>query len=751
MTRVCCGISVVLVVWTTLALGVAPQLNAPGTLAAEATDLNPVTFTLVNGGGDPAIPDVIVSEADSGNGTYLDIDTIIGRAGPGDTIAVAIDAATSWSLTAAKAGTVAIGSYSDITFSAIDNLIGAASEDTFVFSPGLWSAGGIDGGPGTNTLDYSARSTGVSVNLTSGTATGTGGISRIQNVIGGSGNDTITGDSQANVITGGPGRDSIAGGDGDGPDTVVEIRNAGFTLTNTGLTIGSEGKDTLSGIEAACLTGGVGDNTLDASDFAGSAVLDGAGGNDILKGGSGNDVLIGGPGNDILSGGPGNDEYTGGPGTNTLTEAAGGGVDTVVETCDADFTVTNVNELIWSEGTETFVNIENVHLTGGPGDNDFNLSMHAGVSVSVDGEAGYDTLTLAFPASGVTLITGGVVAGSQSASYEAIEAVTLDGDAVVSADATLNAGEYNLDSLTVTGGSVLTLASDVSATVFQGVTITTSGDLTVTAGSLISADGQGYAGDQGPGAGATASSDSTYGGGGGYGGPGGNGDGGALGGTTYGSAAEPTDLGSGGGFDGGKGGGAVRLVVDGTLLLDGGIVCRGVTGGYHSGGGSGGSVYLTVGTLTGAGMISADGGEGGEGGGGGGGGRIAIYCGTNAFSGTMTASGGAGFEPGGTGTGLPQDFLEVAIVALRGLTAAEFTNARSCNALTNKLEAAIASIEVGLYQDALMKLRHDVLPKMDGCATQGTPDKDDWIITCTAQQEIYPLVLQAIQLLEDLI
>ena len=306
----------------------------------------------------------------------------------------------------------------------------------------------------------------------------------------------------------------------------------------------------------------------------------------------------------------------------------------------------------------------------------------------------------------------------------------------------------------VTNNSVLTLAADVSATGFQGVRITTSSDLTVDAGSLISADGQGYAASQGPGAGATAGSGSTYGGGGGYGGPGGNGEGGAQGGVTYGSITVPTDLGSGGGSDGGEGGGAVRLVVNGTLLLDGGIVCRGTPGGYH-GGGSGGSIYLTVGTLAGAGTISADGGSGGEGGGGGGGGRIAVYYDTATFSGTMTASGGAGFNLGGTGTiflsMLPEDCLEAAITELRGLAAANFTNAQSGNALTNKLEATIALIEAGLYQDALMKLQHDLLPKMDGCALTGQPDKGDWIITCEAQQKVYPLVLQAIQLLQGLI
>ena len=332
--------------------------------------------------------------------------------------------------------------------------------------------------------------------------------------------------------------------------------------------------------------------------------------------------------------------------------------------------------------------------------------------------------------------------------YESVEAVTIDGDAVVSVDTTLNAREYNLGSLTVGNNSVLTLASDALATGFQGVKITTSSDLTVAAGSLISADGQGYAGGQGPGAGATAGS---YGGGGGYGGLGGNGDGGAQGGVTYGSAAEPTDLGSGGGNDGGAGGGAIRLVVGGTLHLDGGIVCQGEMGGDDAGGGSGGSIYLTVGTLAGTGMISADGGDAGGGGGGGGAGRIAVYCDTDTFSGATTAAGGAGFEPGGSSILSPEAYLQNAMTVLGGLAPTDFRNFRSAGALTNKLEAVIASIDAGLYQDALMKLQHDVLPKMDGCVSAGAPDKDDWIIGCEPQQQVYQLILQATELLEDLV
>ena len=55
----------------------------------------------------------------------------------------------------------------------------------------------------------------VTVNLALGTATrATGGVTGIQNVRGGQGIDTLTGDSQGNVLIGGAGTNTIDGGTG---------------------------------------------------------------------------------------------------------------------------------------------------------------------------------------------------------------------------------------------------------------------------------------------------------------------------------------------------------------------------------------------------------------------------------------------------------------------------------------------------------------------------------------------------------
>jgi hypothetical protein len=41
------------------------------------------------------------------------------------------------------------------------------------------------------------------------------------------------------------------------------------------------------------------------------------------------------------------------------------------------------------------------------------------------------------------------------------------------------------------------------------------------------------------------------------------------------------------------------------------------------------------------------------------------------------------------------------------------------------------------YHSALQKLENDVIPKSDGCAVSGAPDKNDWITTCGTQAEFY--------------
>jgi hypothetical protein len=103
------------------------------------------------------------------------------------------------------------------------NLQGSVfGDDYFIFSNGQGVSGWIDGGGGTNTLDYSAYTSDVWTNFVMGTATGVaGGIANIQNATGGSGNDILVGDQAANIFHGGLGRDLLIGG-GSAPNAGVD-------------------------------------------------------------------------------------------------------------------------------------------------------------------------------------------------------------------------------------------------------------------------------------------------------------------------------------------------------------------------------------------------------------------------------------------------------------------------------------------------------------------------------------------------
>lgn len=144
-----------------------------------------------------------------------------------------------------------------------DIIDGGAGDDTLVLGPG---ADILVGGIGTDTLTVDADfdDDGIIVNLATNEATlnATGDVSTlssIENVIGGDGNDVITGNAYDNVITGGAGNDIIDGGRGN--DTAVFSGNYGdgqttFTYNfedGTITVVGPDGTDTLSNIENLAL------------------------------------------------------------------------------------------------------------------------------------------------------------------------------------------------------------------------------------------------------------------------------------------------------------------------------------------------------------------------------------------------------------------------------------------------------------------------------------------------------------------
>jgi hypothetical protein len=79
-----------------------------------------------------------------------------------------------------------------------------------------------------------------------------------------------------------------------------------------------------------------------------------------------------------------------------------------------------------------------------------------------------------------------------------------------------------------------------------------------------------------------------------------------------------------------------------------------------------------------------------------------------------------------------------------------FRNRHVRKALLHKLQEALRMVQHGQYRSALLKLQHDVAPKLNGCAARGAADRNDWIRTCDEQDEAYGLLQEAIGYLQDL-
>jgi serralysin len=207
----------------------------------------------------------------------------------------------------------------------------------------VWDAGGND------TFDFSGYANSQVIDLRAGSFSDVGGLTgnvaiaqgvTIENAVGGSGSDKITGNAAGNDIHAGAGNDTIAGGNGsnllwgdDGNDSIVG--GSGFDNIN-----GNKGDDTIDGGSGGddWLVGGQGNDliTSHASDDIlygniGADTLNGGVGNEIIRGGQNDDVIYGGAGNDWLSGDRGNDTLTGGAGADIFHSFAGAGIDRVTD------------------------------------------------------------------------------------------------------------------------------------------------------------------------------------------------------------------------------------------------------------------------------------------------------------------------------------------------------------------------------------------------------------------------------------
>ncbi|MFP6764082.1 MAG: hypothetical protein VB858_10695, partial [Planctomycetaceae bacterium] len=117
----------------------------------------------------------------------------IAGGGGSDTFNTAANGMNVWAISASDAGSVADAAQT-VSFSSVENLSGGTGDDSFDFDDGFLISGTINGGSGSDTLDYTAYSAGNSVSLS---LAGTVGV---ENAIGGDGSDTILADNTATLF-----------------------------------------------------------------------------------------------------------------------------------------------------------------------------------------------------------------------------------------------------------------------------------------------------------------------------------------------------------------------------------------------------------------------------------------------------------------------------------------------------------------------------------------------------------------------
>jgi serralysin len=222
----------------------------------------------------------------------------------------------------------------------------------------------LDGGAGSDTADFSDKSAIVSVTLNGAiTATVTvGGIAEdtvknIENIIGGSNNDTLIGDGLSNRLDGGLGNDTLNGGIGG--DTLVGgggNDTASYTGSVAGVTV-----DLRLAVAQVSTGDASGDILIGISNLIGSALkdtLNGTTAGNTLNGGGGDDYIDGNGGTDFILGGIGNDTIVYHAGLLSANVDGGSNTDTLVVNDGAlpitfSLVTSNIEAAVWHQVDST--------------------------------------------------------------------------------------------------------------------------------------------------------------------------------------------------------------------------------------------------------------------------------------------------------------------------------------------------------------------------------------------------------------
>ncbi len=299
----------------------------PLPLPAEGDDVRTSIDNVVGGAGPDTISgSATVNRLDGAGGA----DIVFGGADAGDTLVGGADrdvltyadvpAGTSVTINVSGSGAPPAGTDNAGEF---EVLIGGDGNDTIT---GNTSANVLSGGPGIDTVTYLDRgSQPVAVSLdgldNDGAAGETDNVVSMENVVGGGGGDTLRGNQAVNSLQGLGGDDVVVGGGGD------DVLDGGAGGTDT-VSYDDRRPDesvrvTFNGTSDGS-GGGAGEQDT-ISNFerlaggAGDDELIGSDLGDVMNGAGGADTVTGGDGNDILSGDAGPDRVFGGSGTDALS------------------------------------------------------------------------------------------------------------------------------------------------------------------------------------------------------------------------------------------------------------------------------------------------------------------------------------------------------------------------------------------------------------------------------------------------
>jgi Ca2+-binding RTX toxin-like protein len=285
----------------------------------------------------------------------------------------------------------------------------------------LWGRGGNDtllGGGGDDTIVGAFTNDGGGT-INSDSLVGGNGVDLL---FGSDGADTLDGGAGNDTLTGNAGNDSLIGGAGrDQANYIYGLSGVNVNL-QTNRSSGSEGNDTLSGIED--INGSHHDDVLTGN--AGENLIRGNAGDDTLNDGAGNDVVEGGTGNDHFIVGDSSfstDQYNGGAGIDTFDVSHYSWVNAL------SFVAIDLTAQNWSffGNSEDVIGFENILGANGTGE----LLRGNAVANLIDGNGGDDTLegmagndTLRGGAGDDSLVGG---TGFDTASYAgAVSGVTVN-------------------------------------------------------------------------------------------------------------------------------------------------------------------------------------------------------------------------------------------------------------------------------------------------------------------------------------